>query len=310
MALSLGKRRTRGRVGLDLDDGYVAVVELHQGTIARAVSSELPAGIVVDGEVRDSGRLATFLKDFFAGHALPRNVCLGVGNQQVSVRSLELPPIDSADERAAAVRFMAAETIAMPLEEANLDHQVVTEYTAPDGSRRSRVVVVAARRSMIDALVDAVRGAGLRIEGIDLNAFAVVRMLADSDGELGSARVFCHVGDVVDLAVAVGSDCVFARPLTPVRDESGVILAAALAEDIRLSIDFFMALDEACPIDRVMLCGPEASRPGLAEEIAGVIGLPVELAQPLARVGTPALAAGEDPYRHTVAAGLALEAAA
>ena len=42
---------------------------------------------------------------------------------------------------------------------------------------RERVLVVAARQSMVDRLVEAVNGAGLKPNGIDLNAFALVRML-------------------------------------------------------------------------------------------------------------------------------------
>ena len=40
-----------------------------------------------------------------------------------------------------------------------------------------RVVLVAARRKMIDSVVEAARAAGLKPEGIDLDAFALVRML-------------------------------------------------------------------------------------------------------------------------------------
>ena len=91
---------------------------------------------------------------------------------------IELPRIEDEKQRDAAVRFQAAEAIAMPLDEAVLDHQVAGYTEAPDGSPRMQVVVVAARRSMIEALLEAAKQAGLKPEGIDLDAFALVRMLA------------------------------------------------------------------------------------------------------------------------------------
>jgi type IV pilus assembly protein PilM len=310
MALDLFRKSPRGSVGLDLDGGYMAAVELSGRSLVRAVSRELPAGLIVEGEVRNSAGLSEALSGFFSDNALPRNVRLGVANQQLAVRTLELPPIKDPAERAAAVRFLAAEAIAMPLDETVLDHQVVGEVTQSDGSVRWRVVVVAARRAMVDGLVGAVRSAGLRPLGIDLNAFALVRMLGQSSADTASATVYCHLGEVVNLAVAVGSTCLFARPLAPVRNGDGAPQAAALAEDIRLSIDFFMAHDEARPVQRVLLSGHDAGHEGLADQIASLVGLPTEVAQPLPNVDAARVPAGEDPSRLTVAAGLALGAAA
>ena len=52
----------------------------------------------------------------------------------------------------------------------------------PEGPR-TRVLVVAARRDMIDRLLSAVRRAGLRPEGIDLSAFAMIRALHHPAGD-------------------------------------------------------------------------------------------------------------------------------
>ena len=106
-----------------------------------------------------------------------------MANQQIVVRVVELPRIEDEKQRDAAVRFQAAEAIAMPLDEAVLDHQVAGYTEAPDGSPRMQVVLVAARRSMIEALLEAAKAAGLKPEGIDLDAFALVRTLAAAAGD-------------------------------------------------------------------------------------------------------------------------------
>src|SRR5205823_12127134 len=175
MAFALRNNSNRGIVGLDLDGQFLAAVQTSGDGISRAVSTELAPGIITDGEVTDVDALSEALRDFFKANALPRRVRLGVSNQQIVVRHLELPRIEDPKELAAAVRFQASEAIAMPLNEVVLDHQVIGETITPDGAARLRIVVVAARESMVARVVDAVRAAGLRPEGIDLNAFALVR---------------------------------------------------------------------------------------------------------------------------------------
>jgi type IV pilus assembly protein PilM len=310
MAIGLGKNTNRGIVGLDLDGQFLAAVQASHDGVSRAVSTDLPPGIISDGEVTDVPALSEALKDFFRANNLPRRVRLGVSNQQIVVRHLELPKIEDPEELAVAVRFQAAEAIAMPLEEVVLDHQVVGETINPEGASRLRVVVVAARESMIARIVEAVRGAGLRPEGIDLNAFALVRALAVPSDSTETARVFCHLGGVTNLAVAVGTNCLFTRPLSTQWDSEGDNVAAALAEEIRLSIEFYMAQPEARWVGEIVLSGPGSRRPGLSDELSGLIEVPVTIAEPLGRLHAGKLPADEDPHRHTVAAGLAMGAAA
>jgi type IV pilus assembly protein PilM len=309
MARSLRTRSNRGTVGLDLDGAFLAAVQATPEGVSRAASADLAPGIITDGEVTDVTALTEALKDFFKVNSLPRRVRLGVSNQQIVVRHLELPKIDDERERAAAVRFQAAEAIAMPIDEVVLDHQVIGEVVTPEGSSRYRVVVVAARESMVTRVVEAVRGAGLRPEGIDLNAFALVRALTLPSDTTETSRVYCHLGGVTNLAIALGNTCLFTRPLSTAWDQEESI-ANALAEEIRLSIDFYMAQPEARWVGEVMLSGPGARREGLVDELGALIEMPISIAEPLGMLQAASLPAGEDAFRHTVATGLALGAAA
>jgi type IV pilus assembly protein PilM len=310
MALALRKNTNRAPVGLDLDGAFLSAVQTSGDGIERAVSAELAPGVIRDGEVADVAALSDALKDFFKHHQLPKRVRLGVSNQQIVVRQLDLPKIDDENERAAAVRFQAAEAIAMPLEEVVLDHQVIGETMSPEGAARQRVVVVAAREAMISRVVEAVRGAGLKAEAIDLDAFALVRALATASAPDDSARVYCHLAGITNLAIALGSSCLFTRPLSTSWDEPDDAVANALAEEIRLSIDFYMAQPEARWVGEVVLSGPGSRREGLVDELSGLLQLPVQIAEPLGNLDPTKLPMGEDPYRHTVAAGLAMGASA
>jgi type IV pilus assembly protein PilM len=310
MARSLSSRSNRGTVGLDLDGAFLAAVQATPEGVTRAASTDLAPGVITDGEVTDVTALTEALREFFKANSLPRRVRLGVSNQQIVVRHLELPKIDDERERAAAVRFQAAEAIAMPIDEVVLDHQVIGEVTTPEGASRYRVVVVAARESMIARVVEAVRAAGLRPEGIDLNAFALVRALTMPSDTSETSRVYCHLGGVTNLAIALGNTCLFTRPLSTAWDQQEESIASALAEEIRLSIDFYMAQPEARWVGEVVLSGPGARREGLADQLGSMIDVPVSVAEPLGRMQSTQIPPGEDPYRHTVAVGLALGATA
>src|SRR5215207_983635 len=310
MALSLRKSTDRGAVGLDIDGRYLAAAQVNGQRVTRVASQELPDGVLRDGEVVDRERLAEALRSFVANAQLPRTVRLGVSNQQIVVRVVELPRIDDAKQRDAAVRFQAAEAIAMPLDEAVLDHQVAGYTEAPDGSARMQIVVVAARRSMIEALLDAAKHAGLKPDGIDLDAFALVRTLAAATNATpdDTARVYCHLGGVSNLAIAVGAACFFTRPLAAVWDDQDA--GARLAGEIRLSIDYYMTQAQAKPVGEIVLSGPGSADEQLVESLGVHLGLPTTVAAPLGVLDRSALAAGEDPHRLTVAAGLAMGKAA
>ncbi len=125
--------------------------------------------------------LAEALKSFFAENDLPKRVRLGVANQRIVVRSLDLPPLE--DPKAARRRGRAPQApdhIPMPMDEAILDYVPLGQVQTLNGPRM-RVVIVAARRELIDRLVGATKDAGLKVEGIDLAAFGMVRALAPKE---------------------------------------------------------------------------------------------------------------------------------
>ena len=236
---------------------------------------------------------------------------LGVSNQQIVVRVVELPRIEDEKQRDAAVRFQAAEAIAMPLDEAVLDHQVAGYTQAPDGSPRMQVVLVAARRSMIDGLLEAAKKAGLKPEGIDLDAFALVRTLPRPALQRPTgdrARVLPprrrqqpRDRGRLDLLL---------HP--PARRRSGTTTDAGsrLADEVRLSIDYYMTQPQAKPVGEVILSGPGSSDAGLVESLSVHLGIPTTVAAPLGTARLVRRHRHEDPHRFTVAAGLAMGAAA
>ena len=224
-------------IGLDIEPGYVtaAEVRLNGGiTVAHAATASLHPGVVRDGEVMDAESLSETLKQLFREHKFDKRVRLGVASPRIVVRTLDLPPLKDPKELGAAVRFKAPEQVPMPLDQAVLDYQALGEVETVEGLR-TRVLVVAARRDMIDRLLSAVRKAGLRPLGIDLSAFAMIRALHEPTAAPEDEGVVLYIaaGGLTNLAVADGPRCVFTRVAS-----SGVeSMVTQLAERRELTVD-------------------------------------------------------------------------
>lgn len=206
-------KRSALLTGLEIEPSAVHVATVAPGvslSVNAAALAPLEAGVMRDGEVQDVEALSAVLRRLFDEHRdLDRRVRIGIANAKVVVRMIELPPIADSAQLAAAVRFQAQEEIAMPIESAILEHQVIDVIDTPDGPRQ-RVLIVAARRDMIERLLSAVRGAGLKPEGIDLAAFGMVRAL-HRQSDPSETVVYLAIGGLTNLAVARGTACHFTR---------------------------------------------------------------------------------------------------
>jgi type IV pilus assembly protein PilM len=226
LRLPIGGNRGADIVGLDIQPGYVAAVKAHVNggiVVEQAAGAPLPPDTVREGEVYDEAALGEALQELFKDGRLGKRVRVGLANQRTVLRMLELPPVTDRKELAAAVRFQAEDQVPMPLASAVLDFHSLGVFDTPTGPRQ-RVIVVAAQREMVERLLRAVRHAGLRPEGVDLSAFALIRSLyrpggaPAAHGENGedaaqqTERVlYLNVGGLTNMAIAEGKLCRFTR---------------------------------------------------------------------------------------------------
>lgn len=207
------RKHSKSLVGVEIEPSavHVAAVTVNGSiSVSIAASAPLEPGVVRDGEVVDVGALANALRAVWADNKqLDKHVRIGIANQKIVVRVLELPPVTDRKELEAAVRFSAQDEIPMALDSAVLDYHSLGMVETPAGTRQ-RVLLVAARRDMVDRVLAAARAAGLRPEGVDLAAFALVRALHRRGAE-DERVLYLSIGGLTNLAVAEGSNCVFTR---------------------------------------------------------------------------------------------------
>jgi type IV pilus assembly protein PilM len=271
-----GSKRAVKIVGLNLGASQIAAAYVRNNgcvEVLKVARTPLARGIVVAGELRDPDLLADALRTFFKANKLPkRGVRLGIGSNRVGVRVLEVAGVEDTSLLANAVRFRAQEVLPMPLTEAVLDYRVLSEEVdAETGEVNRRVLVAFAYRELVNAYVAACRKAGIKLTGIDLEGFALLRALVDpaesSTRPAGAAVVTASLGhDRSIMSVSDGTTCEFTRVL----EWGGGALDTAVARILALTPSQAEPLKRALTLDRAA-AAPEGLSPEQASRARGAM---------------------------------------
>ena len=342
-------------VGLDIGTTAVRTAEVSvrrgQVVLERIGQAGLPDGAVTDGEVSDPAAVATALKDLWRRNRISsRQVIIGVANQRVVVRLVDLPWMPPSELRK-SLAFQAGDHLPIPVDQTELDYAVIGEHEATEGQRLLRVLLVAAQKEMLAGHLEAVRAAGLRPVGIDLNPIALLRslgpvagfdegaealvdvgarvtnMVVHDNGVLRFVRILLMGGEDVTSALARTMEldrdtAERAKLATSAGDEADPEVVDLVAqrlevfvEEVRGSLDFYQSQQDATPLARVVVSGGGSLLGPLVERLQAAIGVPTERGRTLAglrvgRLGIDAEALAELEPTIAVPVGLALGAVA
>ena len=294
--------------------------------------------------------MATAIKDLWRRTRISsRRVIIGVANQRVVVRLVDLPWMQPSELRS-SLAFQAGDYLPIPVDQTELDYAVIGEQEA-SGQRLLRVLLVAAQKDMLAGHLAAVREAGLRPEGIDLNPIALLRslgpvagfeegaealidvgarvtnMVVHDNGVLRFVRILLMGGEDVtstlERALEVDRDTAERTKLTAsaggeVDPEAGDLVAERLevfVEEVRGSLDFYRSQQDATPLGRVVVSGGGSLLGPLVERLQAATGVPTERGRTLAgirvgRLGLDAEALAELEPTIAVPVGLAMRAVA
>jgi type IV pilus assembly protein PilM len=256
----------RTRIGVDVGSTAVRVAEVAAGDIpvvVRAAQVPLPPGVVEAGEVRQPEAVAEALRELWSTSGVTsKQVYLGVGNQRVVVREVALPWLPEKELRD-TLGFQVQEFIPMASDEAVLDFDPVGEIDQ-GGRRMVRILLVAAHKPMVNALVEAALAAKLDPQGIDLTPFAVIRAVGTGDEGLD----LDSSGDeaVVDIGAQVTSICVHDRGVTRfvrILPSGGRDITLALASGLGVDEDVAERLKRGERVATRSMDEPSADRPGV-----------------------------------------------
>jgi type IV pilus assembly protein PilM len=151
-------------VGLDIGTSGVRAAELRLGrggaTLERFGQVALPQGAVRDGEVVDVAVVADAIKQLWTQAKFStRKVVVGVANQKVVVRQVDLPWLPLKELRQ-SLAFQVQDYIPMPVEHAILDVHPLEEFTNDAGARMPARAARRGLAEMVGSALQAVTQAG------------------------------------------------------------------------------------------------------------------------------------------------------
>ena len=316
----LGKKKNV--IGLDIGSSSVKLVELREGKnghkLQHLAISPLPPEAIVDGALMDSVTIIDTIRDLVTSTTKTRDVVTSVSGHSVIVKKITLPFMTERELRD-SINWEAERHIPFDINDVNLDFQILG--AGSENPDMMDVILVAAKKDIINDYVSVVMEAGLSPLVVDIDAFALENMVGinydiDRDDMVAIANVGASVTNITILKnnVSAFTRDVFKgghqiteeiqRQLHVDYDEAekmkvgqrtdpssqgvveGVLKSASesLAVEIGNSIDFFQSTGTYQKISRLFLSGGGSKVKDFDVILQQQIGVPVEMANPFKRI--------------------------
>lgn len=312
--------RKKITIGLDIGSGLVkAAVIDHSGPtpeLVKVVVTPLNETAIVEGEVMDHGIVADAIRQTLesVGIKKPKHVVAAVGGRDVIVKKIQIERVKEAQARE-LMRWEAEQHVPFDMESVELDFQILDPDA--DGLEMS-VLLVAAKREIIEAKRQLLEEAGVSPTAMDVDAFALHNAFeANHPDAMQGVVALLNIGnDVTNLNILDDGIPILPRDLTvgtrrfreDLQREHG--LTSDDAESLLRGFDRSPSLDAvvqmrgeelAVGIERaatflatssrtfgqiraVYACGGGSRVPGLLPWLADRLRMPVQQANPLARI--------------------------
>lgn len=119
-----------------------------------------------------------------------REVALSISGQSVFMRFVKLPPVDAAQIEQ-VVTFEAQQNVPFPINEVTWDYQMMPNRAS---NSESEAVIVAIKKDVLEAEVQAVEAAGLKVTRVDVAPFAVLNAFRYSEPENDECTLIIDMG--------------------------------------------------------------------------------------------------------------------
>jgi type IV pilus assembly protein PilM len=164
----------KSAIGLDIGSGFVKIVEVDrsggQPEVSRVAMRPLLPDAIVEGEVMDPGLVADTIKGLFREAGITdKDVITAVGGHDVIIKKIEMDRMKESDARE-VIRWEAEQHVPFDIKSVELDFQILNPL---EEGLQMEVLLVAAKRELVDNKVSLLSDAGLSPSVIDVDAFAL-----------------------------------------------------------------------------------------------------------------------------------------
>lgn len=172
-------------VGIELAPERINIAQLkkqRQGYKLTAFSSTpVPEGLFQDGQIADPPALAELIQKALTDTKIKAQwVATAVPGRESIVRLIPLPAeLNDQELREMVLNHEAGLYLPYPREEADVDYQKLGYFVDEDGIEKVQVLLVATRKQVTDTYMDTFQHAGLKVNVIEINSFALIRTIRE-----------------------------------------------------------------------------------------------------------------------------------
>jgi type IV pilus assembly protein PilM len=315
MAL-FGRKKTT--VGLDIGSGLIKVAVIDhskkQPELVKVAITPLLADAIVEGEVMDPGIVSDAIRGALSAAGVKsKSVVTAVGGRDVIIKKIQIERVKEQQARE-LMRWEAEQHVPFDMESVELDFQILD----PDGDgNEMQVLLVAAKRELIENKLRLLTDAGLTPGIVDVDAFALHNAFEVNHPDAMSGIVaLVNIGhEVTNINILDDGIPILTRDITvgtrrfreDLQRERGVSVDEAdqllqgydrsphldaviesRGEEIAVGVEraaaFLASSARTGQLRGVYTCGGGARIPGLTEALANRLRIRVEQANPLANL--------------------------
>jgi len=311
-------------VGLDIGSASVKLVQLKEKKggyqLLAFGTAPLPPEAIVDGALMNSAAIVQAIQEVVAQQKVKaKEVAIGVRGHSVIIKKISMPRM-SQEELDESIQWEAEQYIPFDVKDVNIDTQILT----PEGDAAGQmdVLLVAAKKDMINDYTSVCAEAGLTATVVDVDAFAVQNAFEASYDGSADTVVLVNVGAAVsNINVISRGVTTFTRDITMggnafteeiqkqlnisydeaealkvggqgetdavvPQEVERVIQAVAdqMGGEIQRSLDFYASTAADGRITKAFLSGGTARIPALFKVVEARAGVPVEILNPFKNV--------------------------
>lgn len=322
----------KNAIGLDIGASSIKLVQLKESKrgvqLERLAMKPLPTEAIVEGSLMGQSAVVNTIRDLINTHKIKvKDTALSISGMSVIIKKISLPSMD-ADELEEQINWEAAQYIPYDVTEVHMDYQLLQRR--PDQGQMD-VLLVAAKRDMVDEYVHAVRTAGLNPVVVEVDCFSVQNAFEHAYGfNPGETIALIDVGaTTVNMSIVSNGITMFTRDINmggnlyteEIRKQLGVSydeaenlkvdqdpqdpaqadlrrimerVSETLAGEIQRSLDFYLNNAAESQFNRLYLSGGASREPSLAGAIERRARVKVELADPFRNVQVDRKLFGEE----------------
>lgn len=312
-------------VGLDIGSSSVKVCQLKESKRGFALQSfgmiPLPPEAIVDGSIMNATAVVDAIRELVQSQRIKaKEAAVSVSGHSVILRKINLP-VMTREELDESIQWEAEQYIPFDINDVNIDVAILNEH---NDQGQMDVLLVAAKKDMINDYTSVVREAGLAATVVDVDAFAIQNAFeVNYDATPGETVALINVGaSVVNINVLSSGVSAFTRDIAQGgnqytdeiqkqlnvsydeaealkiggggADSDSVVpqevervmqqVSETIANDVQRSLDFYGATAADATIHKIFLSGGCAKVPALARAIEAKTGVPVEEIDPFRQV--------------------------